>query len=343
MRSRLLGLVLLVGLLVSNAVPAAPQQALLDFNFGLPNSDHTSIFVAQELNLFEKVGLRPKFFFFPSGAPILAGLKGESLDVTSTGLAVVFALGQGIPLKILFWTANDGIGEGLVVNPKSGIKSYKDINPSRRLAAASGTCAQVGLYLMAKKLGIDYSKLNVTNIPAVLMRNSFLSNSIDAGLAWSPHSFVLENAGFPIVNYDPDYTMPGGDCPRTMAVRPAFLKSHPEIGTKLVEVEVLAEEAIARNPSLAVDALVKHLSLPEKVARTDYETIYLKRPTFAQQLDPSSPYSLTSKDGGLAHKLFLAGQALAETKSIPQPVPLSEIQEAIDPSYLKAYMASRKK
>ena len=141
----------------------------------------------------------------------------------------------------------------------------------------------------------------------------------------------------------PDYTMPGGICPRLMAVRLAFLKRHPEIGAKLVEVEALAQEAIARNPKLAVDALVKRLSLSEKVAQADYEGIYLKRPTFVQQIDPSSPYSLTTKDGGLAQKLFIAGQALFEAKSIPRPVSLTEIQDAIDASYLQAYAGSREK
>ena len=338
---KLLGL--LVVLLLSSIHTARAQKEPLEFNFGLPNSDHITIFVAQELGLFEKVGLRPKFFTFASGAPLLAGLKSESLDVTSTGLAIMFALGQDIPLKILFWTANDGVGEGLVTTADSGIKSYKDITPATRIGAASGTCAQVALNLMSKKLGIEYSKLNVTNIPAPLFRNSFLSKSIDAGIAWSPHSFVLQGDGFRIVNFDPDYTMPGGICPRLMAVRPAFLKSHPEIGAKLVEVEALAQEAIARNPKLAVDALVKRLSLSEKVAQADYEGIYLKRPTFVQQIDPSSPYSLTTKDGGLAQKLFIAGQALFEAKSIPRPVSLTEIQDAIDASYLQAYAGSREK
>lgn len=340
-RSRVMGLMAVLLFLFIR--PASAQQGPLEFNFGLPNSDHITIFVAQELNLFEKVGLRPKFYTFASGAPILAGLKAESLDVTSTGLAIMFAFGQGIPLKILFWTANDGVGEGLVTNPGSGIKSFKDITAGTRIGAASGTCAQVALNLLAKKIGIEYPKLNVTNIPAPLFRNSFLSNSLDAGIAWSPHSFVLQAEGFPVVNFDPDYTVPGGVCPRLMAVRPAFLKDHPEIGTKLVEVEALAQEAIARNPKLAIDVLVKRLGLSEKVAQADYEGIYLKRPTFVQQLDTSSPYSLTAKDGGLVQKLHLAGQALFEAKSIPQPVPLSQIQDAVDASYLKAYMESNKK
>jgi len=344
MRTRLASLAVFLSMLVlSAASPAPAQQTMLDFNYGIPNSDQTAIYVAQDLGLYEKVGLRPRFYLFQSGAPLLAGLKSQSIDVTTTGLAIMFALGQHIPLKMLFWVANDGAAEGLIANPKSGIKSYKDITAKTRIGAASGTCAQVALYMMSKKLGIDYSQLNVTNIPAPLFHNAFLSNSIDAGIAWPPYSFALRQEGFPIVDFDPDYTMPAGDCPRTTAVRPDFLQAHPEIAGKLIEIEVLAAEAIKRNPQVAIDALMKHLSLPESVARADYENNYLKRPTFEEQISPTSPYSITSKNGGLAQKLFLAGEALYATKSIPEAVPMSVIQESIDPSYLEAYVKSHKK
>ena len=68
--------------------------------------------------------------------------------------------------------------------------------------------------------------------------------------------------------------------------------------------------------------------------------IYMQRPTFAQQIDPASALSLTSKEGGLAGKLQLAMQVLHTTKSIPEAVPMSVIQNAIDPSHLKAFAAS---
>ena len=88
--TRLRVLLLAVLAVLPARVFAAPS--LLDFNFGIPTSD-----VAQDLGLFQKVGLNPKFFLFQSGAPLLAGPKSES--VVSTGLGVAFALGQNIPLK----------------------------------------------------------------------------------------------------------------------------------------------------------------------------------------------------------------------------------------------------
>lgn len=197
---------------------AAAQQsaAPIEVNYGYTTADHVTLYVAQDLGLFEKAGLKPKFFTFQSGAPLIAGLKSESLDVVTAGLGLAFALGQNIPLSIVYVNSNDATGEGLVVNKDSAIHSFRDIGKANKIGAASGTCAQVALYLMAQKNGLDYNKLNVVNIPAPLLRNSFLSNSIDAGIAWSPYSASLDAEGFKVVSWDPEYAQ-GGVCPRPPA------------------------------------------------------------------------------------------------------------------------------
>ena len=151
------------------------------------------------------------------------------------------------------------------------------------------------------------TRMNIVNLPAPLLRTAFKSDSIDAGIAWSPYSMALDAEGFRVVSWDPDYT-PGGVCPRMTGVRPAFIKKHPEIGMKLLQVDAMASEAVAKDPQIAVHALVKRLGLTPAVAMASIARFYLQRPTFAQQLDPASALSLTSKEGGLAGKLQLAMQ-----------------------------------
>ena len=320
------------------AASIAPAAAQVEINYGYTTADHVNLYVAQDLGLFEKAGLKPKFFTFPSGAPLLAGLKSESLDVVTAGLGLAFALGQNIPLSILFVNSNDATGEGLVVNENSAIKSWKDIGKAGKIGAASGTCAQVALYLMAQKAGVDHAKLNIVNLPAPLLRNSFKSNSIDAGIAWAPYSMALDAEGFRVVSWDPEYT-PGGVCPRMTALRPAFAKANPDVGLKLLQVDAAASAAVQKDPQIAIDALVKRLGLTPAVAKATMERIYLQRPSFAQQVDPASEHSLTATEGGLAGKLQLAMQVLYATKSIPEPVPMSLIRESIDPGPLKAFAA----
>ncbi|SUV86264.1 transport system periplasmic protein [Bordetella pertussis] len=75
-----------------------------------------------------------------------------------------FALGQNLPVKLLFWQLDDAPGQGLVVSKDSGIDSYRDLKKAKAIGTPSGTCAQVALGLMARKAGIAMKELNVVNI-----------------------------------------------------------------------------------------------------------------------------------------------------------------------------------
>lgn len=328
-------------------VGAAQAQAPLKFNYGAPAADYYVLYVAKDAGLFQKHGLEPNFFWFASGAPLLAGLKSESLDVFTTGLASAFMLGQKIPVKLLFWEMDDAAGEALVVNPKSGIASYKDLKKAKAIGAASGTCAQVAVGLIARKIGVKLSELNVINIAAPLFQNAFISGSIDAGVAWAPYAQALVEKGQQIVNYDADYSGSDGDsgiCPVMTGGRTSYLQQHPEIGDKLVRIHAEAQQLIEKNPQLGIDALVKYLSVSPTVAKATYDRVCCARkPTLAQQLDPNSPYSLTSKEGGLVKKLQIATEILAEAGSIPAPLTAEAITAAIDSSYVRRFVESTKK
>ncbi|HMN78867.1 MAG TPA: ABC transporter substrate-binding protein [Burkholderiaceae bacterium] len=326
------------------AAPAAAQaQAPLKFRWGIPTANYYAVLVARDQGLFKEAGLDPEFFVFASGAPMLAGLKSESLDVITTGLATVFALGQNIPLKLIYWELDHAAAEGLIVDKKSGLTGVADLPKAKAIGAPSGTCAQVSLILIARKLGIKYTDLNVVNIAPPLYGNAFSSGAIQAGVAWSPWSATLANAGYKITNWATDYTPEGGVCPGMTGGRPAFLNANPDLGLKLVQVKAKAMQMIAANPNLGIDALVKHLGISREVAKASFDREFSRIPTLEQQIDPASPFSLTAKEGGLARKLAVASEALAAGGTIPQPLTARQITDAIDPSYLQRYQKGERK
>src|SRR3546814_18155402 len=84
-------------------------------------------------------------------------------------------------------------------------------------------------------------------------------------------------------------------------------------------------ERVKQDPSIAVKALERYLQLTPEVAQRFYDLHSGdKMPSFAEQLDPNSPYSLVSKQGGLAGQLHLASEMLAKAGTIPQPLSSSE-------------------
>lgn len=320
---------------------AQSGAAPLKFKWGIPAADYYALFVAKDQGLFKEVGLDPEIMQFQSGAPLLAGLKSESLDVISSGLATVFALGQNIPLKLIYWEIDSAAGEALIVNSKSGINSIQDLPKAKAIGAPSGTCAQVSMVLIAKKLGAKLSDFNVINIAPPLYGNALASGGIDAGIAWAPYSGSLEASGHKAVQWATDYSPESGVCPVLTGVRPAFLTRHPDLGMKLVQVKAKAMEMIKANPQLGVDALVKNLGITKEVAKAAFDREFPKIPTLEQQVDKSSHYSLTNA-GGLAKKLKIASEALAEAGSIPAPLSDKAIADAIDPSHIQRYLKEKK-
>lgn len=335
---KLVGLALSL-LLSSNIASAqnAPSKDLIPINIGGPSAGYFMTYVAADLGLYQKHGLDPKIHWFTSGAPLLAALKSGSIDQIVTGLAFVFALGQNIPLKIISWELDNAQGEGLISADGSGISSYKDLAKAKKIAATAGTCSQVSLKLMAKKANIDYDKLNVVNIAPPLFANAFTGGAIDAAVGWAPWTMNLP-AGVKVVSWDSEY---GGVCPSINGLRPDFIAKYPNVPQKLLAIQAEARDVVTKNPQLAIDALQRYLQISPAVAKAFYEKHCCGRlPTFEQQLDPNSPWSLVNPNGGLAAQALTASQMLYELGTIPAPLKPETVTAAIDPTPMRKFLSS---
>jgi NitT/TauT family transport system substrate-binding protein len=332
---------LALSLLLSSSVATAQNASskeLIPINIGGPSAGYFITYVAADLGLYQKHGLDPKIHWFTSGAPLLAALKSGSIDQIVTGFAFVFALGQNIPLKIISWELDNAQGAGLMVTEASGISSYKDIAKAKKIAATAGTCSQVSLKLMAKMANVNYDKLNVVNIAPPLFANAFTGGAIDAAVGWAPWTMNLP-VGVKVVSWDSDY---GGVCPSINGLRPDFIAKYPSVPEKLLAVQAEARDMITKNPQLAIDALQRQLQISPAVAKDFYEKHCCGRlPSFEQQLDPNSQWSLVNPNGGLASQALIASQMLYELGTIPAPLKPETVAAAIDPAPIRKFLSSR--
>lgn len=331
-------------LLVSAATTASAGDAALGdtsqvirFNYGIPTGVYAPLYVSVDLGLFEKYGLEPEFFSFQSGAPLLAGLKSKSLDVVTTGLASVFAIGQGIPLRFLFWQGDAAVAEGIVARSGVAMDSLQDLAGIGKIGAPTGTCAQISLYHAARAAGLDYADLDVVNIAPPLYRNAFRSASIDAGVSWSPYLIDLHVEGHKLIGFDPEWVPGGGACPEMTIMRAELAEDMPELAHRLVRVHAEAVEAIQANPELAVDAVSRRLSLSTEVARLVLERYFADYPTLDRHVDPGSRYAMVG-DNGLVAQLDLAARTFVELGVLQEPIPIEVLREAAYPAFVKSYL-----
>lgn len=334
------GIALSLGLSGSLA-PALAQgtdkgEKLIPINIGLPVTNYWPAYVARELKLFEQVGLEPHFYSFQTGAPLIAGMKSGSLDVAWTGLATLFMLGQDIPLTFILVPLDSSSQMGFVVNPASGIKSWRDLAKSKNIGAPTATCAQVSMVLAAKSAGVPNSALRVSNLAPNLLQTAMQRGQIDSTFIWGPWNLELRNAGYKIVSWDKDFQNNGGVCATTIAVRPAFLAAHPAVGCRLIKAHALSLVAARKEPELAIKTMEDAFNIPHAMAKETYDTLLI--PSIKSQLDANSPWSLTNKDGGLTEKLFVAGQALYEAKAFDKELTKSQIAASVDPKYIRQFL-----
>ncbi|MFT3817203.1 MAG: ABC transporter substrate-binding protein [Rubrivivax sp.] len=316
--------------------PAQPAAAPIPINIGLPISNYWPAYIARDLKLFEQVGLQPKFVSFTTGSPLIAGMKSGSLDVAWTGLATLFMLGQNIPLKFVLVPLDSSSQMALVVNPNTGISSFKDIAKAKNIGAPTATCAEVSMVMAARAAGTQRSALKASNLAPNLLQTGLQNGQIDSTFIWGPWNLTLRDAGYKIVSWDKDFMKDGGVCATTVAIRPEFLKEHPSVGCKLVKVQALALAAARKDPAHAIRTMQEAFNIPPAIAKETYDTLLI--PSIESQIEPNSPWTLSNKSAGLTEKLFVAGQALLEAKAITTPIPRETIAEAVDDRYIREFL-----
>lgn len=323
---------------LASAQSAQPAGTPIPVNIGLPISNYWPAYIARDLKLFEQVGLAPKFVSFTTGSPLIAGMKSGSLDVAWTGLATLFMLGQSIPLKFVLVPLDSSSQMAMVVNPKSGIGSFKDIAKATNIGAPTATCAEVSMVMAARAAGTQRSALKVSSLAPNLLQTALQNGQIDSTFIWGPWNLSLRDAGYKIVNWDKDFMKDGGVCATTVAIRPEFLKQHPSVGCKMVKVHAMALAAARRDPAHAIRTMQEAFNIPPALAKETYETLII--PSIESQLEPNSPWTLSNKNAGLTEKLFVAGEALLEAKAITTPIPRATIAEAVDDRYIKEFLST---
>lgn len=323
----------------SGSAGEAGTEAPIEFEWGVPTAAYVALYVAEDQGYFEDEGLAPNFQSFQTGAPLLAGLQSDSLDIATSGLASVFALGQGIDIRIFGFEGDTALTEGLVARAGGSIQSIDDLDNGSPVGIATGTCAQISALFAAEKAGIEYSDINVVDLAPNLFANSFESASIDAGFSWSPYILDLQrDSGATIIGWDGDWVPGGASCPQTHYGRSAFLDEHPDVPVKIVRALERAWADIREDPQIGVTSLLARMGGSEETALEVVERTLEVQPTIEQLASADSAHGFVGTDG-LVRQLDQAANAFVELGVIAEPLSAETLKKAVDPTAVEAVLA----
>lgn len=318
MKLRAIGLFVIVGLLFvlagcSSKAESKDGSKQDTVRIGIQQS-LSPLWIAKEKGWFEeaykKIGVKVKWIEFQSGPPQFEGIAANKLDFTEVGnTPVIGGQAADVPFKEIAVTADGYLGNGILVNKDSNIKTIKDLK-GKKIAVAKGSSAFGFLYQVLKLANIDPSDVDIIQLQPDEATPAFENGSVDAWSIWEPFISIetIQNNAKILVN-GKDINI---SSPSFAVARQGIIDDNPEYVDTFLKVFSRAAEWRAKNQDEAVEFYAKARNLKPEVVRS----VLNNTNSFAKPITDN----------------FVEGQQkvadlLTELKAIEKPIDTSKVTE----------------
>ncbi len=152
----------------------------------LPTSLDSALFVADDLGMFTKEGLKVQLVPFRTGSDLIAAANNNQIDVGYVGITpVTSAIDENSSIKIV--AAVNTEGSGIVVSNTSNITNASDFEGKSILIPKVGSIQDVLFRYMLLKNNVNPNTVNITEMDVPLMNNALTSGKVDGFVAWEPY------------------------------------------------------------------------------------------------------------------------------------------------------------
>lgn len=223
------------------APAASPAKAPDEVRIGyFANLTHAQAVLGVSSGDFEKAVSPSKFStkVFNAGPSLIEALFAGEIDMGYVGpgpALTAFEKSKGEGVKIVAGAAANGVV--IVASKESGIKTLKDLAGKRIATPQLGNTQDIAAkhYLMSELKQSDLDK--VIPVPNAEQSAMMLRGQIDA--AWAPEPWgarLVAEAGGTIIAEEKDLWPNKEFVLTAIVVRPEFLKEHPDVVKKVLEV-----------------------------------------------------------------------------------------------------------
>ena len=262
--SRRLAAVLLLGILpISTAWAVDTVRVGGTTNYGpvLP------VAAAQELKLFEKLGVNVTFTPFAGGSAEMEALAANEVDVINyfpPGLAL--ARGRGVKATIIGADSLTPQGWYVIVKKDSPMKSEKDLVGKKLGISATGSTTDFFGLWAANKAGGEVNRIPVGG-PGMVP--NLLSGNVDAIVAYPPLSYKVLLAGTGRSLVDFGKSMPT-NLPDVWMASDQIIKDKPEAVRKTLIGIYSAVVYMQAHPEWSIAFISKQTGLPKDIATEEF-------------------------------------------------------------------------
>ncbi|MFY9638385.1 MAG: ABC transporter substrate-binding protein [Methanobacterium sp.] len=236
------GIIVLVVLLAFgtyNYVTAMDETIVVGY---LPTSLDSALFVANDLGMFKKEGIKVQLVPFRTGSELIDAANKNQIDVGYVGITpVTSSIDQNSSVKIV--AAVNQEGSGIVVSNNGTINNITDLKGKKILIPKKGSIQDVLLRYLLLKNNVNPASVNITEMEVPLMQNALISGDVDGYIAWEPYvtQAKIDGSGRILMNSNDIWS----DIPTCVVISTnKFMKQKPDQLKKFLKVHVEATDYV---------------------------------------------------------------------------------------------------
>lgn len=168
---------------------------------------YAPLYIAQEKGFFAENGLNVEFYY-AAAADIVKNVASGNVEFGFPNAdAVVAARAQGIPIKVVNTTYQQGLG-AIIFNSNSGIKSPADLKGKKVAVTSLGSANYFQLEAAMKSVGMSIDDVQVEIVGTGAILNALTEGQVDAIVFSKLRTIELNYAGFPAAEIPCDQFLP---------------------------------------------------------------------------------------------------------------------------------------
>jgi aliphatic sulfonates family ABC transporter substrate-binding protein len=265
---------------------------------------------------FAKDGIKVEFFPFAGGGQEAAtALATGGLDIAYTASAPALrtaASGANVKLIALSSFGANG-GSSIAVRKDSSIQSVKDLK-GKKVAFLTGTVRHSTITKALKLEGLTLKDIDGLNLAFEASGPALMRGDIDA-VVEGRNSFtpLAETDSIRIILDGRDH--PEWSSPSAVSVNGDFLKKHPDIIKRFLEVDLKAARWADANPAETIKIIAEATKKKESAVQKDHpDNKFYGEPKLTQKsIDAFKAEEIFLKDAGLANGKVDYGKWVSST------------------------------
>lgn len=168
---------------------------------------YAPLYIAQEKGYFAEQGLKVEFYY-AAAADIVKNVAAGNVEFGFPNAdAVVAAKAQGIPVKVVHTTYQEGLG-AIIFGQESGIKEPKDLKGKKVAVTSLGSANYFQLEAAMKSAGLSVNDLQVEIVGTGAILTALTEGQVDAIVFSKLRTIELNNAGFAAAEIPCDQFLP---------------------------------------------------------------------------------------------------------------------------------------